>query len=470
MNQALNWIKSNPVLIAAGIVILIALAFTGWVYTASSSLRAEIADSQKAVRELERYLDQEVQLPPENLGEQPVSITGVTYNRPAIDRLDDIFTHLNGEADKLQEQAEAINREGHPVLLSGVFPTVTSGGAARFDFQNRYRFAMDSLLGPRSDAEELARLLGVDGAMPYLDAGLPPSRASLEELIQQAVRDGQRAMGTGLNDQQRTQIREEARGLMLQRVLADAREIDIYADPELQLSPTEFNPAFPLMVAAWAFEGTPPELWEMWEGQMLYWIQSDIIRALATANGVGSDDPEAPANVLEAPVKRLLSLEVLPGSVGVHNPGGIGTAGAGRGANEGNSLVGLALPSPPAATLTAGSVNQAIPTNFHFSPTGRKSSPLKDVRHVRLKVHADYQRLPEVINAISSTNLMSVVDLRLRGLDEANFEALGGPYLYGEGEIVELDLIIESVWLKTWIAPLMPEGVRRAYGVADPQA
>lgn len=470
MNQALNWIRANPVLIAAGAVILVALLFVGWVYSASATLRTEIADSQKSVRELERFLDQSVQLPPETLGDEPMRVEGVTFNRPAIQRLQNIFTHLNGEAEALRDQAEQINRDGHTVLLDGVFPSVTSGGAARFDFQNRYRFAMDSLLGSRAAAEELGRLLGKDRPTPYLESGLPPSAEELEALIEQAVRDGQRAMGVGLSDQQRTQIRDEARGLMLQRVLSRAREIDIYADPRLELDPTTFNPGFPLTVASWAFDGTPPLLWQMWEGQMLYWIQSDIIKALAQANGVDSSAPEAAANVLEAPVKRLLSLEVLPGSVGLHNGGGVGTAAGGREANAANSLTVLSLPNAPPATLTQGSPDVAIAANYHFSPTGRRSTPLIDVRHVRLKLHADYHRLPQLINAISGTNLMSVVDLSLRGLDEADFATLDGPYFYGEGEIVEVDLLIESVWLKSWLSAIMPPDVRQAYGVPPPGA
>ena len=477
MQKILNWVRNNPITLAAGFILLASLLFIGWVWTASGALKKQITDRQQEVRKIETFMSQNVDLPPEELGGDAITVSNVTFNDATIRELDNIFSKLNAEADSISEAALAINRDGHPILLEGVFPALSGSPNAPYEFRSRYRFAMDSLLGPRANAAQLAEELGLDRPLPYLEAGLPPEVAELEARLQRTVADGQRAFNDQLTELQVKQLRGEARMGMLKAIEDRARTLDIYADPKFQLDPNTFNAAYPLTVYDWAFLETPPDPWMMWQGQMAYWIQSDIIRAIAEVNGVESDDPNAPANVLEAPVKRLLKLEVLPGSVGLHGEGGVGTlldlrqgkSGGFSGFGGGQSGAGLTPTSAPAAPATgslgAPRQNKAVPPNYHFAPSGRVSSHLADVRHARLSVHVDYNRLPAFINALGRVNFMTVVDLQIGSVDDFDFDALGGPYVYGTGQIVRADMIIETLWLREWLAPMMPDLIRESLGL-----
>ena len=486
MNNVINWVRNNPLTLAAGIVLLVALGFTYWVYSQSSELKTAIEERQREVRELQAFMQQDVTLPPQQLGGEPTQVSNVTFNEATIRQLDNIFSNLNSEAESITAAALEINRRNHPVLVEGVFPTLTAAANVPFEFRGKYRHALQTLMGPRPAAAALGEELGLDGPTPYLNAGLPPRPEELQQVLERVVSDGRRAFGT-LSEQRARELRDEAQTKMLNAIRDRASQIHIYADPSIQLSNNTFNPDFPLSVFDWAFNTSPPQPWQMWEGQFEYWIQSDIVAAIARVNGSmanGGGDGDAPASVLEAPIKRLLKLEVLPGSVGLHTPGGVGTLGGaqatsgrggiargGRGSAGGAGLKPSSLPAAPApGELGAPDQNDNLGLNFQFAPTGRRSTFLADVRHVRLHIHADYHRLPAFINALGQVNLMSVTDMQIRAVDEYDFAALGGPYLYGDGEVVEVEMIIETQWLREWMIPMLPPVVRESLGIPEPAA
>lgn len=68
-----------------------------------------------------------------------------------------------------------------------------------------------------------------------------------------------------------------------------------------------------------------------------------------------------------------------------------------------------------------------------------------------------------MIDAISRQNLMTVVDLEMWPTDP--YADLEVGYVYGGVQTSNLTLRIESVWLRSWTAPFMPDEVKRALGV-----
>jgi hypothetical protein len=82
-------------------------------------------------------------------------------------------------------------------------------------------------------------------------------------------------------------------------------------------------------------------------------------------------------------------------------------------------------------------------------------------------VFADFQKLPDLFNAISSVNLMTIIDARYESLDEYGDEGLANLYLFGQGDIVKADFIIETIWLREWTVPLMPPVVREYLAVPE---
>ena len=48
------------------------------------------------------------------------------------------------------------------------------------------------------------------------------------------------------------------------------------------------------------------------------------------------------------------------------------------------------------------------------------------------------------------------------------FESIAEGYYYGGENIAHLKLVVETVWLRSWIKPHMPADVRAMLGVPDP--
>ena len=159
----------------------------------------------------------------------------------------------------------------------------------------------------------------------------------------------------------------------------------------------------------------------------------DIARGLSSAN-------EGASSVITAPVKRILKAEVL-------DQGALNNAGA-----DSDAAAGAPLNPKLEAAL-----------DFSASITGRKTNPLYDVRYVNLSLIIDATQLPRILDALASQNFITPVDLDLEPADP--FEAARQGYFYGAGQIARLDVELETIWLRDWMIPFMPDDVRKALGV-----
>jgi hypothetical protein len=259
---------------------------------------------------------------------------------------------------------------------------------------------------------------------------------------------------------------------------------------------------YPFQIMPWAFRDDMPSAVELWEGQLSLWIQEDIARAIALTNR--TDYPEA--NVTNVPVKRLIRMAVLPDYVGVTGKGGIDTdaprtggggmdtarpnwAGAGGGAagpmmgpgaaygsgmgavdvmggGAAPPLPGAGMGGPQAGPAVAPSVPGAkLPDDFTSSSTGRRSNEVYDIRHVWLSVVLDAKAMPQFFDNLAKINFMTVLKMSIEDVDE--YAELKNGYVYGREDCVRADILIETVWLRRWTAPMMPGPVATALGVAS---
>jgi thiaminase II len=242
-----------------------------------------------------------------------------------------------------------------------------------------------------------------------------------------------------LTPQQAEELREEKRTLLLDAIRDRASEIHIYA----QTDPTQAD--FPFARNQELLTTTaPPKPELLWEAQLELWVMQDIVSAIGEVNQV--DNPDA--SVALAPVKRLLGIEVLPGYVGIHTQGAMGSGGSG-GRSDSYAPPAHNIPNDP---------DRPLPAAFHYTPTGRISNALYDVRHARVRAVIDYRLLPDIVNGMSHNNFMTVLNVEVENIDE--FAALREGYFYGSGDCVEATLLIESLWLRSWTVPLMPPRVR----------
>ncbi len=478
MKSAIAWLKSNPLTVIAIVVVLASVGAFVYFYGQSSQLRADLETQAKEPAKITRFIGQSVSLPPTRLGAAPDD-RRITFNQINNERLRRIFADVTTQADATLNAITQVNQRGHVLLAEGFFPKQTLQ-ADPYVFRDRYRDAMATLLGGPGPQEGFEEVTGI--RLPTLNAGLPLRDDQLQQQLAIIAQEAQQSYGQNITEEDAKKVLEEQK-LRLTTLLTDhAQTLHIYANPDIG-RPGQLNAEFPLSVRPWIYAGTTPSDWQLWESQMELWVQQDIVEALRRANKIDEvistddDGNEVYGNVLHGVAKRLLRCEVVPGYVGLHVTGEVGTLNPGtddgRGGrrntgftnnSRGNASV-VGYPTPPSGAPT--SEGAAVPANYFFGPTGRASNHVFDVRHVRLVLHADFEKLPDLYRAIASVNYMSVVDQRITGIDEFDFGSLGGPYLYGNGDIVQVELIVESLWLRSWIAPLMPEEVRTYTGVAS---
>ncbi|QYU66940.1 hypothetical protein J4558_18530 [Leptolyngbya sp. 15MV] len=169
-----------------------------------------------------------------------------------------------------------------------------------------------------------------------------------------------------------------------------------------------------------AIPNEPPAVTTAFLWQADYWMVSDLLLAVATAN---SRDGKL-LSVMEAPVKRIESITLEP-------------LGGQRSSSGEEGM-------PPRARSFTGRV-------------GGGADGLYDIRHAQVTLIVSSERLPEVLDAFSRTNFITVVGVELASVD-ARAELDRG-YFYGPDHVVRATLEIETVWLRSWMQPLMPPEV-----------
>lgn len=468
MKSVIAWIKTNPISVVSFALMLLSLgAIAYFLFVAKPPvLDNASATAEKALRDAKIYMSKTIDVPPLNADDPPEQVSNVTINPATIRVMSNIYGDLNRESEQTFESAKQINRPGHDQMIPDLFPEADLGKA--FQARSTYLRLLEAMVGGPRRAAEVAEATGVD--IPYLNAGPPLSSEHISRFLAQQAEAYQQESGgntrTAPAAEGDTQFQAEQRRQLVNELLRHAQGISVYATPDLG-NPQQPLPGFPLRVASLGVSTEAPTPSQLWEGQLELWILSDIVHAIGLVNDVAKQrNPDA--NVLNAPIKRLLDIEVLSGYVGLHNTGGVDRVGGAVGRGGGNTRTsrGPAGFSPPAGGMTDQSAETPLSDNFAFGPTGRSSNHLFDVRHVRVLMHADFQRLPEFFNALARVNLMTPLNMRVTALDE--YQLLNENFIYGQGDVVEVEIIIETLWLRDWTSELMPEDVKVYVGLADP--
>jgi len=190
----------------------------------------------------------------------------------------------------------------------------------------------------------------------------------------------------------------------------------------------------------------------LWQWRL--WVIEDVLNAIATAN-------KPYRGVVDAPVKRILSIsvreDILPkvaAPAATEEVPAEGSTPPAEGAE-----VAAAASAPVLPPLDPKAV---VSYDFAKSMTGRVSNPMYDVRFATVRLVVATSMIPEVLNAIARQNFMTVISLDVRPTDA--FEAADEGYIYGAAPVSELRLTIESVWLRPWLAKLMPRELQTIKG------
>lgn len=193
---------------------------------------------------------------------------------------------------------------------------------------------------------------------------------------------------------------------------------------------------------------TPPSLSEAYVYQWNYWVVEDLLRAIVKANSDPTGDPlPVPLSV----VKRVESISLVPFEMP-------------KAASDETAMddMGFGGGGP---TMLRGATSDTGGGTSKPTITGRKSGDGPyDVRQATMTVVVSSARLPALLSAIRTTNLMTVTDLDIEDVDV--WSDLRQGYFYGDENVVRATIGVESVWLRDWTKEFMPESVRTALGIA----
>ncbi len=429
MKNILAWMKGHVAVVALSAVVLLTLPTA---FAVSSVLNGSLRKGREAEVNKDHgdLVSAKVtyHIPAVKPGEASIPFPWDAPNETITKWFKEQRETRSAQVAEVVKLATEINRAGHEVLLAGLFPAPPSDDpvGARLDFVE--------LLTGKGDMPSVYQRLFDD-----IHAGGPADPVALKEELKELEQRDDARLEAEVGKRERTpeekaELDKKLLGQRLGRYQRRSSEISVYATMEC-LPPHPELPRKPF--------NDPQDVWQCFEWQWDYWVVADILKAVGAAN---TDASGQWTPVEDSAVKRVEKIRVQRLPLGDKSaarddwaPTGLGTAKA--------------------------------PLDDHYSITGRRTSKhnsMYDVRDVTLEVVVDSARARDLINAISRTNFMTVVGCELREMDP--WQDLNRGYDYGSDHVMKAKLKIETVWLRSWTEPLMPEDIKADLGIAATEA
>ena len=446
MNKVLAFIKGNLIIVIS-VVLILALIPAGYVFSSkwNSKVHTKVKDAyDKEKRTLTSAGRVNYALPAVLDGEQDLSEsrapnTAVTsfYQQAKDARVQQV--------DDVARRGEEFNKGDHVELVPGLLPK-----ASDFSSRSRLGRAMsEAVVGTLDTPSVFQRKL------QRLNAGSPTDPETLAQILEQVKGQLEQEFKSASTDgnmteEQKDRLEEALTARRLSEYISRAKSLTFFCDTNAFVngSPTGEvttfgNDGYSIVPA---LNWSPSKITEsvaftwLWD----YWVISDILDAAALAN---SNAASGAMSIPEAPVKRIdyVRISALEVKEQAEEP----DDGFGGSSNQRD-------PFPNDDEV-------AQPTD---SITGRKaaqpSSPF-DIRTAVVVAVVSSEDLPKFIDAIGKVNFMTVLDLDLQSVDI--WDELQQGYYYGEDHVVRVSMTIETVWLRSWVAPSMPDPVKQTLGI-----
>jgi len=433
MSGVLTFVKRNIWIVLLTIV-TIAILPTAYVFSSgwNKSLREELErQANEAYRSVDVTVEyRALQIDP---SEEPVATPGVAPNPHLNDFYSQLRESQKEQLESVITRAQEFNQRGREPLIDGLFPEPT-GGLAQAETK---RIAMGEQFTLRKPDNAYQRLLDSINAGPPVD--IPTLSDQIDDLIARRQDEREAELGAqqqDLDEEAKAALQEDLVNLRLASYAARASEISVYADvsifPGLDATFNVLPQVFPNPL------GQPPPLFVCYLWQHDYWTLQDVFDAIRDMN---TDQLGELTVVTDSLVKRIISLSI------------DGPVAAVRGA-------------PLPQTAVTGPDMQQVGTDYGYSVTGRYThadNRLYDVRIVNLSLVTDWERLPELFDGFAKTNFISVLDFDARPVNL--FADLNLGYYYGEKRVIQVDMQLEVLLLRSWTEPYMPESVREQLGM-----
>lgn len=438
MKGVLSWLKSHLLIVICTIVVPGALV-SGWIFSSKWNEKIRTGQEQRANSAYNKIKSAKVTyVLPSLVPDEPAW----SETRPPNPRVTEFYAAERAKrldrASGIVGDVEGFNRREHAVLDAELLPV-----AVRPQEETQRKYALLAQLAGDKQLGVPSRYLKLFGD---IGAGGPPDPVKLATSIRDMLdRETERVLAESGTNSLTAEQRAGLDKLLSDRRVAEAqrraKEISVYGGVE-SLDAAGFGAKSAVLPPRSRTDrGSPvaPSLAEAFGWNFDSWVVGDLLAAIDRAN---TDAGGVRANVEHAVVKRIerLSIEALPVEV-KPDPSGQQV-------------------DPPIedALAEAGASDPSV------SVTGRVSNSDFDVVRARLTLVVDAESLPRLFQAFAETNLMTVLDVDLSDVDA--WGELRQGYYYGSGRVVRAELEVETVWLRQWTTPLMPDTVKKALGIA----
>lgn len=447
MKMMIAWAKDNPISVTSAVLAMLAVIVLIYVNLSGIDFVEKLQERDVVIKRLRKLTKTPVKVPSAD-PDEPEHTMVITVNPVDINKIKQVYDLMSGEYEQIRTQAVAFNQQAHVPMLDDLFPE-PADGTKPFDARLQYRDVFQEMLGPYEP----------DTAYPRLNASAGLTEAEMKQILIQAENTflqtqffPPREKRDELSDDELEQLNQYMSQTLLEVLDKHAHGTHLYAGVDAEL----YSRDYPFHVGTWSKDDGLPTMLQLWEAQVGLWIQQDIAEAIARTNRV--QDPHM--SVVDAPVKRLIRIELVPGFVGLHGfRGGL----VGPAYSVGYPDLGKDTPAtelPPA--------NRKIQDDYSLSPTGRHSNALYDVLHARVIVVVDSQHIHTFLHELQKVNFMTVLKMDIKDIDE--YQALREGYLYGTADVVQVKLLLETIWLRDWTKRYIPPTVRRLLGVPPDDA
>lgn len=435
IKPAIGWIKGHLFIFVMSLLIVLFLG-CGWYFSGglNTQLVSDIDDHKKNFQKLDKASKTSVTLP---MTSGDFTASG-TLNKALLGSLDELSRTMAGDVESAKALVLKHNGEGTKTLLVDESQFPNPPQSKREDLPNKVHAAL---------------ITAYDEMLEASNAGAPPALDSVEAmLLREQSRfvqaDLRKTSRDELNEQELSELTSKLTQARLQLYNEEAGKITFYA------SPRSFKLAADPFVTK-----QDHSLAEMYTWHWDWWVAQDLVSAIAAANS----DPASgkPLTVVEAPVKRLVSVQSLDApfesaASGTGNSAGRQAGGSGRGGSTPAATVGM-LPEPMVG------MDGSLDVDFAVSLTGRTSNKVFDVRNVRVVLIVETDKLPRLVNALGNENFMTITNVSVQPANA--FTAAERGYIYGANPVSRVTLDLETLWFRQWTAAWMPQDVRDALGI-----
>ncbi len=415
MKPVLAWMKANTaiVILTLVIILILPLAFIGSAYWNGKIKKSRQDAATSALNNL-NGLRVSYSLPPATPGGAPVTVEADAPNEQLTRYFREKKTELEKQIGQVVNIAEEANKK--EPLVEGVFPS-PANQIKTLEMAN----VMIGAQGRPSAYEVLLKKIGAGGPADHTQLA-----TSLSEIRQMAMEKVRSDTGREqLSAEEQDALVKELVGRRLGAYKQHANTISVYATPDV------LPPDVPRVMP-----DQQPDVNTCFKWQWDYWAIEDMINAVAAANTRNGRRTNVPDSV----VKRIERITLIPFS--------------------------FTPPSDPSAFGGGGAMPSTPP-----SITGRQSgggNGLYDLRAGELTLIVASARIPELMDAIARTNLMTVTGLAIEDIDE--WADLEEGYYYGTEHVVRVRIPVEMVLLRSWTVALMPQQIRDVITNAAPAA